>query len=78
MLLAKASTLLKYSISVYDVKGAILNSDISEEIYVHDRFDQELSKIFVEGHPALKQMLNLNGLSPSDSEDIFTVFKNVH
>jgi hypothetical protein len=61
MLLAKAATLPKYSISAYDVKGAFLNSTISDDIYVHVRVDQELAKIFVEGYHTLKQMLNLNG-----------------
>ena len=61
ILLAKAATLPKYQISAYDVKGAFLNSAIPENIHVYVRVDAELTKLFVERYPKLKESTNQNG-----------------
>jgi hypothetical protein len=61
ILLAIAATLVKHSISAYDVKGAFLNSSVPEDIFVYVRVDAELSKLFIELFPFLEEFLNPDG-----------------
>ena len=65
MLLAKA-------VLAYDVKGAFLNSVITDDIYVHVRVDQELSNL-----PYSQTYAKSNGTLRTP-EDIIMASKKVH
>jgi hypothetical protein len=56
-----AATLVKHSISAYDVKGAFLNSPVPNNIYVYVRVDPELANLFIKRYPELKPYVNPDG-----------------